>query len=71
MQKGTVSVVIGQGCDSVASAQGMSQKMQQGNAAQQSGSGAGGSNSGQGVMGGPQIHQGTPGSVIQRPTNDF
>jgi len=71
MQKGTVSVVIGQGCESVASAQGMVQKMQQGSTSQQSGSGAGGSNPSQGVMGGPQIHQGTPGSVIQRPTNDF
>ena len=71
MQKGIVSVVIGQGCESVASAQGMVQKMQKGSATQQSGGGAEGSNPSQGAMGGPQIHQGTPDSVIQRPTNDF
>lgn len=69
MQAGTVSVVIGQSCDTVATAQGISQKMQQGQA-QQSG-GAGGSGQSAEVMGGPQVHYGKPGSVVQRPTNDF
>lgn len=69
MQAGTVSVVIGQSCDTVATAQGISQKMQQGQA-QQSGGSGGGNSSGE-VMGGPQVHYGKAGSVIQRPTNDF
>ncbi len=72
MQAGLVSVVIGQGCESVAAAQGMGQKMQQGQAAQQSGT-SGGAAAAQGSepMGGPQVNYGTPGSVIQRPKNDF
>ena len=70
MQAGLVSVVIGQSCDTVATAQGISQKMQQGQAQQQSGGGAPTGQSGE-TMGGPQVHYGKPGSVIQRPTNDF
>ena len=70
MQAGLVSVVIGQSCDTVATAQGISQKMQQGQAQQQSGGGAPTGQSGE-AMGGPQVHYGKPGSVIQRPTNDF
>lgn len=69
MQAGTVSVVIGQSCDTVATAQGITQKMQQGQA-QQSGSVGNSAQSGE-VMGGPQVHYGKPGSVVQRPTNDF
>lgn len=67
IQAGKVSVVVGQGCDSVAAAQGMSQKMQQGQAAQQAGASAQGAT----ATGGPQVHFGTPGSVIQRPRDDF
>ncbi len=67
---GKVSVVVGQGCESVAAAQGMSQKMQQGQA-QQSGASSSTSSQGAEAMGGPQIHYGTGGSVIQRPKDDF
>lgn len=69
--KGKVTVVVGQGCESVAIAQDMSRKMQQGQAQQSGGvSGVESSDVGGGA-GGPQIHYGTPASVIQRPTNDF
>lgn len=68
-QAGTVAVVIGQSCDTVATAQGISQKMQQGQAQQSGGAGAG--NASGEVMGGPQVHYGKAGSVVQRPTNDF
>jgi hypothetical protein len=71
MTAGKVTVVVGQGCDSVAIAQGMSRKMQQGQAQQSGGvSGVESTDAGSGV-GGPQIHNGAPASVMQRPTNDF
>lgn len=73
MAAGKVTVVVGQGCESVAVAQGMSRKMQQGQA-QQSGNVSSDSATNQEAeagVGGPQVHFGTPGSIIQKPTNDF
>ena len=68
---GKVQVVIGQGCESVAAAQGMSQKMQQGQATQQPGGSSSPTSQGNEPMGGPQIHYGTGGSGVQRPKSDF
>ena len=71
---GKVAVVIGQGCDSVAAAQSMSQRMQQGQAIQKQ-SGAAGTGSSPAAsnpaLGGPQIHYGQPAAAIQRPSDDF
>jgi hypothetical protein len=73
LSTGTVAVVIGQGCESVAAAQAMTGKMQQGQAQQQSGSASGANPSADGAIGvgGPQIHFGAPGSMEQKPKNDF
>lgn len=73
LSAGTVAVVIGQGCESVAAAQAMTGKMQQGQAQQQSGSVSGTNPSADGAIGvgGPQIHFGAPGSIEQKPKNDF
>jgi len=73
LSAGTVAVVIGQGCDSVAAAQAMTGKMQQGQAQQQGGSMSGTNPSADGVVGvgGPQVHYGTAGSMEQKPKNDF
>jgi len=73
LSTGTVAVVIGQGCDSVAAAQAMTGKMQQGQAQQQGGSMSGTNPSADGVVGvgGPQVHYGTAGSMEQKPKNDF
>jgi hypothetical protein len=70
---GTVSVVIGQGCESVGAAQAMTGKMQQGQAQQQGASTDGGASGSDvpGGVGGPQVHYGTATSIEQKPKNDF
>ena len=70
---GTVAVVIGQGCESVAAAQAMTGKMQQGQTQQQSGAVSGTNPDANGAIGvgGPQLHFGTSGSIEQKPKNDF
>lgn len=74
LSAGTVAVVIGQGCESVAAAQTMSGKMQQGQAAQQQGGGSNGTSpvaDGSMGIGGPQVNYGKANSIEQIPKNDF
>jgi len=71
LNAGTVSVVIGQGCESVKAAQGMTTMMQQGMSQQGGASGSNPSAGGEIGVGGPQLNIGKPSSMEQRPKNDF
>lgn len=73
IEEGKVSVVIGQSCDSVSTAQAIKGKMQQGQAQSEGNSSGGTANSSENstVIGGPEVHFGATRSRTQKPTDDF
>jgi hypothetical protein len=73
MEEGKVSVVIGQSCDSVLTAQGIKGKMQQGQSQREGNSSGGTANSPENstAIGGPELHYGATRSKTQKPTDDF
>ena len=74
MEEGKVSVVIGQSCDSVSTAQAIKGKMQQGQAQSEGNLSGGNANSPEnatGMVGGPEVHFGATRSKTQKPKDDF